>query len=1746
MIRSGHTFASKGTFPSLVALPTYPYYDFQDKVTGIEFIDSTLYTVVGRVAGGTREGNKKPALGLSKNNIGAASLIFKAEQGGGCYETNVQTNPATGEYTVNLPPLRYIITSDLHNSSLIVSNRSISFGVIDILDASVFLTPQTVIDTVSRDIIAKVALDVTTKRATIIVDGGTHQTNVPFEIIGYKATVPIEGSNYLIDLSKETGNIRSATLKLRTETKVSKVNFHLRRDFVYRSEPILSVTAADGNTFKGESSVSYKDPQTSISYVLDLKTNPFLYEVFQTNAEYTTKISLNETYTNKDNVLKEVTDLVPVSDASVIINNELSQEYPIELKMDSGICNYTFKGGVPSITANELEPKYSFTGVFQITGQVGPVGNAKYVNWKPLSTGDKYFRGYVLGTRMIEGTDFVSEGPQVVDFILRDPPGSESYASITKGTVISVAESFSMNTNQGGSVSTKAGFGMEINQVVGALGNGIEMTMSKSKFEGSLKIETDGSQTKSNEKVTTTTFMETFSTSASPDIAGSESDLYFGKAQNILFGIGNELLALPFSKVKNRTDIATTDTSKNGFTLALVKTLSVKPSDITTSFLYTQRHIATIVLPNLTSLRNGLLFYDPDYELVFTDMKDEKFGRNNDDFKWGNNRKKNDPLLTDDFWNDASKSDYSGPSYIWKPGGTVLSSRAGKTDKVRKYNEQIRIWKSTLARNENEKLNAEFEKNISFSAGAFYESSLTVNKSVSNSESWDVTISGDAGILINANVFGVDFENEIHFVAGYTQEQSGTTTSESETNVQFALSDPDIGDYFSVDVKKPKQFGGPVFYTQAGRSQCPWEELEVPKYIYDTICYFRLTKAIIDTIYKDLTPLNTPNSFLSTKMGGLIASLSVIKDRNYKTEVDFKKAVFNEIFGADYAKLNSSKLDYVSLFDAPYKIISVDAAYKPTTEKELGNLKLNEATIQREKPILNITPAIIDRVPANKPGVFTLTLGNEADEEGMYAIKIIESSNPYGAILKVDGSDIAGRIFKIPANSSIVKTLMVSKGSPDVNDYNLKIMIYSECDYQMYLSVRKLTIADTVTLAIHFVPACSDLEIYQPNDKFIVNYSNKTLNKNEYLYDVVINKYDINALGLQKIQLQYKPTSSSQWVGLQTWWKDTLDIPNGSNDKKLPSNLIDYKWDVSQLPDQNYELRSTSTCKVSDNYTLPITGLMDRVNPTPFGSPQPADGIMSAGDEVMIQFNEPIFSGGLTFSNFDLRGVLNGTKLRHVASLKLDGDESKYAVIPEGINFGGKSFSIEAWFKRTAKGEQCIISQGNATTNGLWLGFDVANKLTFNINGLAITTESDQLSSDIVPQWHHVVANFNSSTQVAQIILDGNLKKTATLNTEIKAAGRVILGKRNFDTPIPFNGNLQELRIWYDVRSLAKIYINMNLMLNGKERALAGNWRLDEAFGNMSRDYAASRNAILYNAGWKIDPSGDALNLSGNQSFLAINSADIAFGAEENFTIEFWFKGAGGANQCLFSNGKGDGTDSNPTGWSLTTDDKGKMIVASSGMSFKACDTSYFDNKWHHFALVVNRLANITAFFDGIRQGETSAENWAEFGGPKVYIGALANMLTGSTTFSNYFKGSIDEFRIWGMSRKQNQIQTTMNYMMEGTEPGLMLYLPFEKYTDNMGILMSVASYQDISTGKHVTTSTGSSFTGINASAAIKLPRPLSKVNFKWVTNVDKILLDITDPDPLIENCILDVVVKDVKDLNGNIMQNHDRPSGHN
>ena len=143
-----------------------------------------------------------------------------------------------------------------------------------------------------------------------------------------------------------------------------------------------------------------------------------------------------EEYTNEDADAPIRSDRVPLQDVVVTIDNALSSNQEVygengaqpgqvvdmqsnQLALDSlGQATYKWKAGLPNI----VEP---YTRTISISYEIDDRG----YQWSGSG-----LAGIILGD-MPTGNNFVTAGPDAIDMILRDPPGSQSKTTWTKGTV---------------------------------------------------------------------------------------------------------------------------------------------------------------------------------------------------------------------------------------------------------------------------------------------------------------------------------------------------------------------------------------------------------------------------------------------------------------------------------------------------------------------------------------------------------------------------------------------------------------------------------------------------------------------------------------------------------------------------------------------------------------------------------------------------------------------------------------------------------------------------------------------------------------------------------------------------------------------------------------------------------------------------------------------------------------------------------------------------------------------------------------------------------------------------------------------------------------------------------------------------------------------------------------------------------------------------------------------------------------
>ncbi|GEM_PF-5123379 len=183
--------------------------------------------------------------------------------------------------------------------------------------------------------------------------------------------------------------------------------------------------------------------------------------------------------------------------------------------------------------------------------------------------------------------------------------------------------------------------------------------------------------------------------------------------------------------------------------------------------------------------------------------------------------------------------------------------------------------------------------------------------------------------------------------------------------------------------------------------------------------------------------------------------------------------------------------------------------------------------------------------------------------------------------------------------------------------------------------------------------------------------------------------------------------------------------------------------------------------------------------------------------------------------------------------------------------------------------------------------------------------------------------------------------------------------------------------------------------------------------------------------------SSNGLNLDGVDDYVAINHS-VALNLGNNFTWEFWAKSNSNVSgrKYLIRKSEAYGIDI-IDGSNLQFVTWGDDITFNNG--FKN------DGEWHHYALTGSGGNEKKLYIDGELFGTNTETYTTNQSGEPLYIGFINDPL-------NF---SIDEFRIWNVTRTQSQIQENAICQLNCVENELVAYFPIELGTangDNKGL----------------------------------------------------------------------------------------------
>ena len=1574
--KNGHVFASNGRYPA-DPNETGERLTFIKAVKNLEFVDQTLVSFSGRVVGGSTEGNKPLGFGQSVNNIGVTELVLTPNVDR--YRLNVvkEVSGTTYSYETNPNPV------EVRSATGTINSRSWR-GAND-LSKKIFICT----DSLTGEFSAMVPpLNYKVESMTVRATGNS---------VGDATTVDLSNPQmeYTDSLVTDDGNIMTYTY-----------NYGMKK--TYHSEPSFVVTQADNaDGAFGLSEYQIEDANGKLDIkdiytVADNGTVNYKYggAIFESLNSYTFKIEAYEEYVNHDVKGSPVTYHVPLDGLEVTVSNELSSEQSVytdgntagkpagslaemtdnTLTLDSlGKATYVWRAGLPNITAPYSRTISMF---YDIDGRTyGWSGNG--------------MSGIILGS-LSTGSNFVTSGPDLVDMILRDPPGTGSSAEWTSGTIYSETRSsggvWTFDTEEIGTYK----IGADLQTVTGVGVSKINSLQMKNDITFGFNEVVEGESAVTWGK--TTTITRAISTSSAPEYVGANGDVFIGSATNIIIGKARDV-NFRRKGTSNEVELGLEDVMTSGL-------------EFKTSFNYTASYIENVLIPNLLSIRNGLLQtvdnisgYQnttgrPVY-LTTLSPDDPKFGSDNYDKT---------------VWSGLATSGPSpeGPSYTM----VVPNDQETFADSVAWCNTQIANWEKYLAQNEQEKVRAYEEReeylkqNISFDSG----SSVTMTEATeeTHGSTYDVTaiVCIKAGITLGRlyNSMGAIYDFHTRTGGGTHQSYEGETTQLA--SFSYTLAEEGDDDALTVDVYNYGAYS-PIFRTRGGQTSGPYEGEVKTKY------------------------------------------------------------------------------------------------YRPGTT-------IMEATMQIEVPQITVDVPVVSNVPTGQAANYTLRLTNasEIDEDVYYKLLVIDESNPDGAKITIDGQPLTeNRIIKIPAGETITKALQLTQTNLGVLEYdNIGIVLASQSQYDPTSTWEQ--IADTVYISAQFIPSSS--AVTMKLDHTTLN----TMLGTEPVLNVSFSQFDRNYNNLKAFRLQYCKQGDLDWTTFHEYVLSSKD--KTLNNEYLPSTAtVSYRFPMKEYSDAVYRFRVLSVATYGNeevyNQSEEITVVKDMSRPQPLGLPQPSDGVLSAGDDISILFNEDIQKGMLTnMANFRVTGVLNGAAVMHDVALDMATDESTAATEAD-IVLNNHDFSIDAWIYVTSEGT--ILSHGDGATK-LDIGTDAQGHLTMGIGSNTYTSKNAMPRN----KWIYLTTSYKAGAQPLLNAAYAEDSKTVTLFDDQPAGAYSGQGKIQIGSSA--KGAIHELTLWDEAHDLTMALLNKSRSKKPSTPHLIGYWKMNEGEGTLITDYARNRHMKMGAEAWRLENENKAVTLDGT-SHLDIVTASIPPLASDNCAIELWMRAGTQTGEAeIFHSGEVE----------LWMDGAGKLQLTSLGTDYEAGQASLLDNAWHHIALNILRTGHVSVYVDGKRTLSTSAANVGQTASDRLIIGARRTKgTTGKYTYDRLFKGSIDDVRLWNATLTADLLKERRKARLTGEEDGLVAYYPFEtKRLNNENQVVTEGSAKDLRSNNMATCESGNGFKYTDESPALRAAQTETNVGFSFTASDNKVVINITEPAADIEGCTLHFTAKELLDLNGN------------
>ncbi|MEL6534396.1 MAG: LamG-like jellyroll fold domain-containing protein, partial [Bacteroidota bacterium] len=314
-----------------------------------------------------------------------------------------------------------------------------------------------------------------------------------------------------------------------------------------------------------------------------------------------------------------------------------------------------------------------------------------------------------------------------------------------------------------------------------------------------------------------------------------------------------------------------------------------------------------------------------------------------------------------------------------------------------------------------------------------------------------------------------------------------------------------------------------------------------------------------------------------------------------------------------------------------------------------------EGTIARDMPTIqimdtegNLQPSKWFDLNPNASHAIPLAIssGNPFGESRFVSLVTQLGSNQHGMGLSVSSNGLSpagGATLWVEPDTVKYVTLYASKGASPLYDFeDIKLLVKPRCAVGDFFEADH--IFDTLGMEFHYRKPISSIALSSPMGSWYIKDEAGTDTESTTFK---LSGYDVEQLraSMKEVVLQYKRTNGDVWTNMQTQiqpfeegeqgtdW-ETVDVLKVdfllSYYQKLrntyPEPEFPFVWEIPfDLLDGSYQVRAMIVHENgSVGYSNLLVGTVDRTHPVVSGTPAPADGLLSETDELSISFSELI------------------------------------------------------------------------------------------------------------------------------------------------------------------------------------------------------------------------------------------------------------------------------------------------------------------------------------------------------------------------------------------------------------------------------------------------------------------------------------------------------------------------------------------